>query len=355
MDRLIDENTVAELKAKLSAEMKNPVEVKVFINAILDPAQPQQAELNEFAVELVKELHGIDPRIIPQQDNFNSPIAKELGLETSPSIVIGYDEGYRIIYSGSPLGHEASAFIETIVLASRGEAGFGAESSAVLSKMDKPVKIHVFVTPDCPYCPQSVMIANRMAIHTRGRVTAICVESVENQALARKFNVSSVPQQVINEDMASVTIGAQTEKNFVLQALKYSAPAEYEKMTAAETARKAGLEKLPDSPEGVIYLSDNNFDQALAKYENLTVDFWAEWCGPCKILGPIIEQLAAEFKGKAVFGKLNVDENTKIAGRYGIMSIPAVYYFKKGEKAGETIGALPKQSMQDAVKNNFKL
>jgi thioredoxin len=352
VEKLIDGATATELKAKFSAEMKNPVEVYIFINAILDPAAPQMEELNNFAKGMVKELHDIDPRIIAKETNFNSPVAKELGLSVSPSLAIGYDEGYRIAYSGTPLGHEASAFIETLVLVSRGESGLTPESVKNLSMIENKVKLQVFVTPDCPHCPRSVMTANRMAIEARGKITAVCVESVENQALANKFKVSSVPQQVINDDMASITVGVKSEKEFVMQALKYGAPAVYEKAVSEEKA--AEQKALPETPEGVIKLTDGNFNEALKKYDNLIVDFWAVWCGPCKMLSPVIEELAGENKSKAVFGKLNVDENPGTAARYGIMSIPAVYYFKKGEKAGDTIGALPKKTLQETIDKFFK-
>ncbi len=351
MEKLIDQKTAEGLKAKFSLEMKNPVDVKIFINEIIDPAFPQQAEINQFAKSIVKEMHDIDPRILPQEFNFNSPVAKELNLTVSPSIVIGYDEGYRIIYSGAPVGHEASSFIETIVFVSRGESGLSPEAAAKIAKIKKPVEVLVFVTPDCPYCPGSVIAANRAAIESKGLVTAICVESMENQKLAGEFGVSAVPQQVINRDKASITTGTLKEKPFILQLLQYGAPDAY-----AEEAAKAKEEaKLPDKPAGVVHLTDENFKEAAAKYENLVIDFWAEWCGPCKILGPIIEQLAAENAGKVVYGKLNVDENQAIAAEFGIMSIPTIHYYKNGVKAGETVGALPKAQLEEAAKKYFNI
>jgi thioredoxin 1 len=75
------------------------------------------------------------------------------------------------------------------------------------------------------------------------------------------------------------------------------------------------------------------------------VDFWAPWCGPCKVVGPIIEELANEYSGKIKVGKLNVDENNSIAMRYNVMSIPTIKFFKGGQVVGEIVGAAPKETL----------
>jgi thioredoxin len=356
MEKLLDPKTEEALKAKFAAELKTPVDVKVFSTGIIvDPAKPEASEINQFANQLVDELHAMDPRILVEHSGMESETAVKMKLTTSPSILIGYDEGYRIIYNGAPLGHEASSFIDTICMVSGKETGLSPESKAALSKIDKPVNLQVFVTPTCPYCPKSVFLANQIAVETKGMVTAECVESMENQELSKKFNVSSVPQQVINADLGSITIGAQQEKVFVMQAVKYGAPEKFAQIVREEEEKKASREKLVDLPDGPVYLSDNNFEDALKKYGNLIVDFWAEWCMPCKMLAPSLEALAKENTGKIVVGKVNVDENQKTAGAYGIMSIPALYYFKNGVKAGETVGVLPKEKLQEAAVKFFKL
>ena len=104
---------------------------------------------------------------------------------------------------------------------------------------------------------------------------------------------------------------------------------------------------------GPITLTDYDFDQTIRKYSLLIVDFWAPWCGPCKLVSPIIDQLAIELSGKAVFGKLNVDENPTVANIFGIQSIPTLIIFKDGEAVDGLMGALPKQQMISTISRHF--
>ncbi len=97
----------------------------------------------------------------------------------------------------------------------------------------------------------------------------------------------------------------------------------------------------------------SNFDETLRKHRNVVVDFWAEWCMPCRMISPIIEELAREFAGKVVFAKLNTDENPAIAGRYGITGIPTLIFFKNGKPASNVVGALPKAELKRWVERNL--
>ena len=98
-----------------------------------------------------------------------------------------------------------------------------------------------------------------------------------------------------------------------------------------------------------ITLTDANFGQAINKYPLLVVDFWAPWCGPCRLVSPTIEQLASELAGKVVFGKLNVDENPRIASAFGIQSIPTIAIFKSGKNIDGFIGVTSKSQMQARI------
>ncbi len=91
-----------------------------------------------------------------------------------------------------------------------------------------------------------------------------------------------------------------------------------------------------------IELTDANFDEAINSDKPVLVDFWAEWCGPCKMIGPVVEELAGDYDGKAVIAKLNVDENPQTTAKFGVRSIPTLLVFKKGQIVDKQVGAVPK-------------
>jgi thioredoxin 1 len=92
--------------------------------------------------------------------------------------------------------------------------------------------------------------------------------------------------------------------------------------------------------ENILTLTNGNFDEETKRAESpILVDFWAEWCGPCRMVAPVLEQLAADYKGKARVGKVNVDEHSGIASRYGVQSIPTLLLFKQGKVVEQYIGA----------------
>jgi thioredoxin 1 len=99
-----------------------------------------------------------------------------------------------------------------------------------------------------------------------------------------------------------------------------------------------------------IHITDNNFNNSLKTHNLLVVDFWAPWCGPCRMVGPIIEALSAEYTGKAAFGKMNVDENQVVASSFGIMSIPTIIIFSHGKEVERLVGAYPKAHIEAMIK-----
>ncbi len=104
-----------------------------------------------------------------------------------------------------------------------------------------------------------------------------------------------------------------------------------------------------------IELTDKNFEEKVLKSDKpVLVDFWAEWCGPCRTVAPIVSELADDYEGKAVVGKIDVDSNPKIATDYGIRNIPTILFFKDGEVVDKQVGAVPKSVLASKIENLLK-
>ena len=112
--------------------------------------------------------------------------------------------------------------------------------------------------------------------------------------------------------------------------------------TPLETAR---------SPAHPVNISDQTFEKEVLSYSGpVLVDCWAPWCGPCRMVGPVLDQLASEYEGRIKIAKLNVDENPLTASKYGIQSIPTMLLFKGGNRVDSLVGALPKQEIERHIK-----
>jgi thioredoxin 1 len=121
----------------------------------------------------------------------------------------------------------------------------------------------------------------------------------------------------------------------------------------AELQKEAATKALMSSITEPIVLTDSNFTSEVAKYPVMLVDFWAPWCGPCRMVSPIIEQLSREYSGRVAFGKVNVDENQRIAASFGIQSIPTMMIFKGSKAVDVIIGAMPKAQIEMKLKQQL--
>ena len=130
-----------------------------------------------------------------------------------------------------------------------------------------------------------------------------------------------------------------------LEAIKHKKLAELQK----EAATKALMSSITEP----IVLTDSNFASEVTKYPVMLVDFWAPWCGPCRMVTPMIEQLSREYSGRVAFGKVNVDENQRIAASFGIQSIPTLMIFKGSKAVDVIIGAMPKAQIEMKLKQQL--
>lgn len=99
-----------------------------------------------------------------------------------------------------------------------------------------------------------------------------------------------------------------------------------------------------------LQITDANFEELVNSGKPMVVDFWAEWCGPCRMVGPIIDELATEYEGKVLIGKVDVDSNDEIPGQFGVRNIPTVLFFKDGKMVDKIVGAVAKSTFEEKIK-----
>ena len=116
-----------------------------------------------------------------------------------------------------------------------------------------------------------------------------------------------------------------------------------------ELMRKIPGEEKTGWPNEPVPITDETFQETVQRYPLVVIDCWAPWCAPCLMIAPIIEEMAKDYTGKIVFGKLNIDEAQGIAMKYGIMSIPTLLIFKNGKLVDQSIGAMPRQMLEPKI------
>jgi thioredoxin 1 len=135
----------------------------------------------------------------------------------------------------------------------------------------------------------------------------------------------------------------ENKENNELDRIKLKKMREMMRKVAVQEKKKVIFDK-------PVEVTDKTFDETIRNNQLVVVDCWAPWCGPCQVVAPIIEELARQYAGKVLFGKLNVDENPLVAMRYGIMGIPTLLFFKNGELIDRMVGAIPKQMLEQKIK-----
>lgn len=130
-----------------------------------------------------------------------------------------------------------------------------------------------------------------------------------------------------------------------------------DELTAIRERKRRELEKKITEEKRVTkqvrVITTENFADILAREKNLIIDFWAPWCGPCRMVAPVIEELAAGYEGRVTFGKCNTDENQQIAIQFGISAIPTLFFCKNGQIVHRVIGALPRNQLEQQMKTIF--
>lgn len=220
----------------------------------------------------------------------------------------------------------------------------------------------VFWKRDCAPCSQLQPVLETVAKRYAGKVLIVNVNVADEPALARRYGIAQLPTLVFTKDGTEVArgVGAAAEREVAAWvehlvsggprpalfagpsmplASGASAPNGAAAAPHAGAARQSASSQTAAHP---LALNDGNFAQVIRESTvPVLVDFWAEWCGPCKMIAPHVAALAQEFAGRAVVAKMNVDENPRTAGQFGIMSIPTLLIFSNGKVVEQIVGAQP--------------
>lgn len=218
MEKLLNDEIVGQLKSAF-AQMKEPVQIIFF-------GSDAGCEYCGDTHQLLEEVTAIDSRIsLSVYDlSADAEVAQKFNIERAPGIVIAGKDGDQVLdfgiqYSGVPSGHEFSTLINDILLVSGRDSGLSAQVRDTLKKLEKPLHMQVFVTPTCPYCPQAVILAHKMAMENPGMIRAEGVEATEFPDLANQFGVSGVPQTTINAGAGTV-VGAVPENQLLSEIMR---------------------------------------------------------------------------------------------------------------------------------------
>ncbi len=212
MEKLLNSDIEGQIK-EMFTEMKEPVSILFF-------ASKEDCAYCEEIQQLLGEVSALSEKIDLKQYDFDADaeLREQFKVEQAPVFILAGEENgklkdYGIRFYGIPSGHEFSTFVNDLLLVSGRDSGLMADTRKFLADLKKPIHLQVFVTPTCPYCPQAVILAHRMALESEN-VTADMVEATEFPELAERFAVSGVPQTTINMGAGTV-VGAYPEPQLV--------------------------------------------------------------------------------------------------------------------------------------------
>jgi len=214
MAKLLNGDIVAQVREAF-AGIQNPVEILYF-------GQKQSCDYCDDTRQLLEEVAELSDKLgLKVYDmQADADVAQNYNIDKAPGIVIAAREGDQITdfgvrFAGVPSGHEFTSLIQDILIVSTRDSGLNAQTRAFLKDLKDPVLLQVFVTPTCPYCPQAVVLAHKMAMEN-ALVQAEMVEATEFPELSNRFGVSGVPQTTINSGKGNV-IGAVPEANLMAE------------------------------------------------------------------------------------------------------------------------------------------
>jgi thioredoxin 1 len=231
----------------------------------------------------------------------------------------------------------------------------------------------VFWRLDCAPCDQLAPALDRLAKNYAGRALVVKVNVDDEPGLMRRHGVTQLPAVVFikDGDKQVMSVGAAPERDLATwvdhlingSGSRPPVPTGPSVPVTAAASRPQQPQQPPKPPPGPaktstqappktepITLTDATFDEAIRSSKvPVMVDFWAPWCGPCKMVAPAVADLAKEFAGRALMAKVNVDDNPRVAGRYGIMSIPNLLIFKDGQVVDQIVGAQPATALRQRL------
>jgi len=213
--------------------LKEKVVLEVFT------AKKQENPFDELTVTFAQALGALTDKIEVHLNTIGDKKSEEYMVTRSPTVLL-QPQRYKLRYTGAPFGEEGRSFIEAIILASRNESNLSAASKKIMSKLKEKRHIQVFVTLTCPYCPGQVINAFKAAIERPDLVSAECINGEENLDLAQRYNVSAVPQTVMNEK--TISYGLEPEEQFIAELVSLKPETEAFSGQRTDPAQKVELD-----------------------------------------------------------------------------------------------------------------